>query len=609
MSSCWKYTFRPEWERWSTAYKYQPRWKLTLISNYCARVELSFSLPASLATMNITKIVCSFIDEKIQITNPDSISVVRYTRRVRRYNVVFEFYFKYGIYHTIFHLNNGKFNYDLNNCSDCELKFKIYIKVSQDTCTTSGIKIKEIVEDIQDWLYGMSATVDGYNICLFAHNDKTHVKLYNLKKCRSPIGFRICFIYEQNNILIGLNPFMEYYEQTRMKIEEIQYDLIGNGYCATDTSWFNILFEYITFRDFESNCGILDDGYDFFNNTDTNTDTCRENTTDNRYRNDIINAYDINIIDTVNDNTSPAVLDVNDNTNVTYCTFENDDCVVKTSKTDDKISCFMNGVSNNNCKTDSKQDKFDYYNHNYNCNYNCNYHRNTLDSITDSNRVGDIVGFRSQKKGTKYRYRVCKDYFGNRGSRCRACRVFQHKPNIISSCVVPVTSLNWFRYHPEIYTTNRQVLTCGLSTMQIKFSKVYPSINSKHKKNFKIWLTNRSIIPFVKNVQKNFEKHEAVENNFDFDAKYNHEDDLRYSDMIKSNHVGPRDNIYKDRYTTVMINQKYKNKKRKKKWTRTGYFDKKSNVKTKHLRKQKYQNNFKQDLYDMNQLYIANFYS
>ena len=554
MSTCWKYTFSPECDLWSSVYLLH-RWKLTLISNYCASVGLWFSLPESVATQNVSKIVCSFIGEKIQITTIPEPSGKVEAWKFRAYNVVFRFYFKYGIYHTIFHLNNGKFNYDLDklrnynskvedNCNHYELKFKIYLNVSQDN--TSGIKIKKITKNVRDWLQLMSAAVGGYDTSFFAHNYVTQAKLCNLVQDDSPIGCRMCFIYGQNNILIGLNPFMEYYEQTRIMIEEIQYIVIGNGYCATDTSWIDILFEYITFMDFESNCGILNDRYDDITCTNTyrDTDNC----------NDIINDIDTDI-------------DIDDNTNVEDWNFddEKDDCIVNTrSTTDDEISC-MN-----------------------------DYHRKTLDSITDSNNVYDVIGFK-RPKGIKYRYDVSRDYYENRGAYCRACIVYQHKPNVISSCLVAISGLCWCRCHPEIYITNYELETCRLSTMQLQFRKVYPKINSKHNKRFRIWLTNRSIIPFVKNVQENFEKHEAVTNNFDFDAKYNYEDD---SDMIKSSYVGPRDKLYKDRYTTAMINEKYKNKKRKKKWTRTGYFDKKSNVKTKHLRKQKYQNNFNHELYD-----------
>ena len=429
------------------------------------------------------------------------------------------------------------------------MKFKIYLNVSQNN--TSNIKIKQITQDIQDWLWLMTAAVGGYDTSFFAHNCITRAKVYNSAQCNSPIGYRMCFIYGQNNILIGLNPFMEYYEQTRIMIEEIQYIVIGNGYCATDTSWIDILFKYITFMDFESNCGILNDRYDYINSCNTCTNTHRD--TDN-----------------LNDIITSVISDIGDNTNGTDWKFDhdNDDCNINANTRTDDIAIY--------------------------------YHRNTLDLITDSNSFYDIIGFK-RKKGIKYEYEVHIDDYGYHtieyGAWCRACIVYQHKPNVISSCVVPMVCLYWYRHHPAFYMAKYQLLICRLLIMQLKFCKVYPKINSKHKKNFRIWLTNRSIIPFVKNVQANFEKHETVANNFDFDEKYNYEDDIHYSDMIKSSHVGPRDKVYKDRYTTVMINKKYKNKKRKKKWTRTGYFDKKSNVKTKHLRKQKYQNNFKHDLY------------
>ena len=586
MSKCWKYTFPQEWlqvglriRRGRLHYrphKLQHQWNLILISNYQARVQLSFSLPHSLTRNNISKLVCSFVGQKTQITHSDleSISMVRsksYVQEIKFYTycATFEFYFKHGIYHTIFYLHNGKFNYDIDvDCVDynsnsirnkCELKFKIYLKMSRHNLTS--VKIRDISRDMFQWMCEMSSSARNYTRYPdeLKHNCKTETML----RSNLSVGYRMCLIYKQNNIVIGLNPFMEYYEQTRNMIEKMQYNLVENEYCATDISWIDILFEYITFVDFESNCGILNDKYDYSYNNNTAVDDYHDKENNQKNHND----KDYTAQDTC------AVTDYD---------YKMDPDDITDDIDNDKY----------NCSTDCNHMGITVSDINYNVINKLKYHRNTLDSITDGRSVYDTVGFR-RVKGLKYGIYV---YYYNNEPWCRACIIFEHKPNVVSSCVLPVDRVKWHRFHPY----DAYLSCCELETQRIPFSNAYPTINSQHKKNFKIWLTDRDIVEDVDDIQRKFEQCEAVTNKFDFDEKYNSQYDIRCSYLIEAGHSRREDTIYKDRWMSVEIDKKYKNSKRcpKKKWTRTGYFDKKSNVKYKHLRKQKYKDNFKHNLHD-----------
>ena len=592
-----------------------------MISNYHARIELVLALPDPLKRENICKIVCSFVSQKIEITSKDSIScrkpirveIGRPSRHLKfhTYHVTFPLYFKFGIYHTIFHSNNGKFNYDSqpSGCNDgdyvyiyndCELKFKVYLNIVKD----KNNNVSEISRNLLAWIYEMKAidcTTMNHDRYIIKQNRKTAIKIYNCTKTVSPDGYRMCFIYKENNILIGLNPIMEYYEQTRIVIEEIQSSLLINEHCVNDITWIHILFEYVSFIDIKSN------------NFDINT--LEKN-----------HAYDCNDDHNYNEHDDNQDYNSNYNSNYNYnynYNYSNKNATINSvtttqleqSTTEDDISININN---------GNEDTSVITNHNSNSNSNSNpiaitsksnYHRNTLKSITDGTSVYDTVGY---KESRGLRCRVCDGgYF--RESWCRGCIIFDDKPNVISSCVMPIKLLNWWRFQklaaPHCNSFHYDKIG-PLQTQQIPFGRSYPHIDSKHKNNFKIWLTNRSIVETVKKEHEIFKNREAYANRVDFDAKYNCVERCtrsRYGeieiigsmyDWNTNGHLGKyRFYDFKGdgaKWESMKMKKKYNNKrrKRKRKWTKSGYFDKRNNVKWKNLRKQKYKENFKLELYD-----------
>ena len=94
-----------------------PQWTLQLKSDMIAVLAFSLPMPFFINKNDIIGVDCCILDVPYK---EYSVYVIN-TLRNSLWQFKFTFYFEYGVYHTLFHSNNSKFNYDINKstANDC----------------------------------------------------------------------------------------------------------------------------------------------------------------------------------------------------------------------------------------------------------------------------------------------------------------------------------------------------------------------------------------------------------------------------------------------------------------------------------------------------------
>ena len=282
---CWEGVF---FQGYGGGVRGPPLWKLVLKSDHLAALHISFLVPKRILKNNIDSFQCWLLDKEF---DRSSVEILNYTHRddplapwlddcqhkirneynhyITDYNewkFSFEFDFKrFGIYHRLFHSTSGnkknrrKFNFDTNTMDkqDFIQQFKISKTHSARKWNWQQNTKKKKIDKIQknEIIFQLKITVPDL-LADYRFNRGTNVFFHDFmfgggeiepKEKNNNYGDNSMVIlkYNSNNVFIGFNSLMLYYEKIRTIITDIL--ILQSDNCSIENSIIDILFKYISF--------------------------------------------------------------------------------------------------------------------------------------------------------------------------------------------------------------------------------------------------------------------------------------------------------------------------------------------------------------------------
>ena len=272
---------------------YCPLWKLCLKSDHLVSFHISLLIPKSIDKNHVDSTQCWLLDKPFDRSRVDIHTTKSFApwldkiqRKIRnRYpfkNTIFnewkfsfEFDFKrIGIYHTLFHLTNtknqhknkkqSKFNFDTNTMDKQTFIKQCYvhkvdrldlrqqtkkIDINQDNEITFQLKLKipQLLNEYRSHMYNLIG--DSFYLWIEAIRiiqERTHNNS-NDNPNNNGEDDMIILNYCTNNVFIGFNSLMLYYEKIRTIITDIF--IFESGNIGVENSIIDILFKYISFDD------------------------------------------------------------------------------------------------------------------------------------------------------------------------------------------------------------------------------------------------------------------------------------------------------------------------------------------------------------------------
>ena len=259
-----------------------PLWKLVLKSDHLAALHISFLIPTTINKTDIQSVECLLLDKafdrsNVEIhTHTDSSLVAPWLddihhniRNVYKYCIKhykewrfsFEFDFKrLGIYHRLFHSRNNqnklKFNFDANTVhqkefiQECSVHHTLLDdwNWNQRSKKMDIIQKNEIIFKLKMAIPDLSArrTTGAFSGWMRGSRKIKQTRNNNDNSVNIKDDVLICK-YSTNNVFIGFNSLMLYYEKIRTIVTDIFISQSDNY--SIENSIIDILFKYVSFYD------------------------------------------------------------------------------------------------------------------------------------------------------------------------------------------------------------------------------------------------------------------------------------------------------------------------------------------------------------------------
>ena len=261
---CWDGVFG---YRYDETARNAPLWKLVLRSDHLAALHISLLIPKSINKHHIQCMQCSLLDKVFDRSNieihtdssapwlDDTQHLIRSVYAHAHYNewkFLFEFDFKrIGIFHTLFHSRNkqnkSKFNFDTNTIDKQEFiqECNIYHRLNRGNWKQKSKKVDIIQKN--EVIFKLEMNISHLPPSYIRTDRHFYRWMLGSRKIQQTENNRDVLIlnYKSNNVFIGFNSLMLYYEKIRSIMTDV-FILQSDNY-SIENSIIDILFQYISF--------------------------------------------------------------------------------------------------------------------------------------------------------------------------------------------------------------------------------------------------------------------------------------------------------------------------------------------------------------------------